>query len=297
MPRSGSTLLTWLLGELPGSCAVGELFYIWTAGIERDQLCGCGETFSACPFWQKVGERAFGGWDQVDVEEMKRLARSVDTTSSLAKGLVAPLLREYRRDRAAYVDALVKVYAAVSAVSGASTVVDGSKRPSMAHLLARQPGVRLSVVHLVRDPRGVVNSWSKQVALPEGAGARGYLKIRSSRLMTRRWVSVNALIAALRRRGVAVTTARYEDLMAEPHSAVTGMLSSLGRSIEGVDQVVDGRSLVLDRAHMVEGGRVRFAESPLELRLDESWRSEMPERKQRMVRLATWFSRRRYGYR
>lgn len=297
MPRSGSTLLTWLLGELPDSCAVGELFYVWTAGIERDQLCGCGELFSACPFWTAVGQRAFGGWDQVDVAEMRRLTRGVDSTSALGKLPVGALLPGYRRDRAAYTEALEQVYAAVREVSGAATVVDGSKRPSMAHLLANRRGVRLAVVHLVRDPRGVVNSWSKQVALPDGASSRGYLKIRSGRLMTRRWISVNWLIGLLRRRGVPVATVRYEDLMAEPSRAVATVLTDLGRPTDGVDQVVEGRALNLSPAHMVEGGRVRFASLPLELELDESWRQEMPARKQRMVRLATVLSRRRYGYR
>ena len=296
MPRSGSTLLTWLLGELPGSCAVGELFYVWTAGVRRDQLCGCGEPFSACPFWTKVGQRAFGGWDQVDTVEMENLARRVDSTRAIPKQFLARLFPAYRRDRAAYMTALARVYAAVRDVSGAHTVVDGSKRPSMAYLLARDRRIRLKVVHLVRDPRGVVNSWSKEVAIPEGAGARGHLKVRSSRVMTRRWMSVNALIAGLRRLGVPVAITRYETWMDTPAEAIRGVLEELGYDLTGVDETVQGTTLRLQRQHMVEGGRVRFAPLPIELRLDQAWQREMPRRRQHMVMAATWLSRRRYGY-
>ena len=43
------------------------------AGIVDDDLCGCGKPFHACPFWTAVGERAFGGWSQVDVERLRWL--------------------------------------------------------------------------------------------------------------------------------------------------------------------------------------------------------------------------------
>ncbi len=55
MPRSGSTLLDLLIGQLPGHCDVGELFYMWQGGAKRDQRCACGEHFSRCPFWTAVG--------------------------------------------------------------------------------------------------------------------------------------------------------------------------------------------------------------------------------------------------
>ena len=49
MPRSGSTLFDLMVGQLPGHCDVGELFYLWQAGPLRDQLCACGEPFSELP--------------------------------------------------------------------------------------------------------------------------------------------------------------------------------------------------------------------------------------------------------
>ncbi len=47
--RSGSTLLSHLLGRLPGMVSVGELRYVWQAGVEANELCGCGERVRRVP--------------------------------------------------------------------------------------------------------------------------------------------------------------------------------------------------------------------------------------------------------
>lgn len=300
MPRSGSTLLTWMLGQLPGHCAVGELFYLWTSGLERDQLCGCGEAFRSCEFWTDVGERAFGGWSAVDVERVRTLMRRVDATTQIPRVLGSRFLPTFRREQQEYADLLARVYGAASHVSGCPTVVDGSKRPSLAYLLRTAPQVDLRVVQIVRDPHGVAHSWSKQVTLPPGAGAREYLKVRPTRLITRRWITVNALIRGIRRLSVPVLTVRYEDLVAEPRATMASIAAFSGaHQVNGSDPVHFVRSdgVHLAPAHMVEGGRVRFSPSPLTLRLDESWRLEMPAPRRRAVSLTTAVARRRYGYR
>jgi hypothetical protein len=75
--RSGSTLLSHMLGHLDGHVAVGELRYVWQGGVAGNELCGCGKPFGQCEFWQAVGQRAFGGWDSVDVGEVLELEAAV----------------------------------------------------------------------------------------------------------------------------------------------------------------------------------------------------------------------------
>ena len=298
MPRSGSTLLTWMLGQLPGHVAVGELFYLWTAGLVRDQLCGCGRPFSECPFWQEVGEEAFGGWDNVDHERVTALLNEVDRTSRIPHVLLSRFAPRFRRALQEYLEITDRVYRAASRVAGDATIVDGSKRPSLAYLLRASRAVDLRVVQIVRDPRGVVQSWSKQVALPPGGGSRGYLKVRPTRQITRRWVTVNAMIRATARMGVPLMTVRYEDLVSDPRGVV-GRIAAFSGVAPEPDPLafIDGSQVHVEPAHMVEGGRVRFSPSPLVMRADETWRLEMPAGRKRVVDLVTGMSRRRYGYR
>ncbi len=297
MPRSGSTLFDLMVGQLPGHCDVGELFYMWQAGLLRDQLCACGQVFSACPFWQAVGTAAFGGWDHVDATEVLELQRRVDTTSRLPLSLVGRLLPRHAASVARYLGLVARLYAAIAEVSGARVVVDSSKRPSTAHLLARAAGVDLRVVQVVRDPRGVVNSWSRQVPLPDKAGARAYLKRRTMRETVRRWLTVNLLTEVLARRGVPVARVRYEDLVREPVAAMEVVQRLMGEvptpeatSFLGPDGLATGAS------HAIAGGRVRMRSGTVPLRLDEAWRRELPRYKQFITVAATWPLMRRYGY-
>jgi sulfotransferase family protein len=297
MPRSGSTLLTWILGQLPGHVAIGELFYLWSAGVARDQLCGCGRSFSRCPFWQRVGDLAFGGWETV-TPRAEALLGEVDTTGRIPSILTARLRPRFRRRMSEYLDLLEHVYGAAATVADGATVVDGSKRPSTAYLLRASSKIDLRVVQIVRDPRGVVQSWSQQVELPAGAGSRGYLKVRSTRQITRRWITVNAMIRTLGRLGVPLMIVRYEDLVREPGRVVGQIAEFAGVRADAEPTAFIEDTLVhLGPAHMVEGGRVRFSASPLEMKLDERWRSEMPVGRRRLVDAVTRPARRRYGYR
>lgn len=298
MPRGGTTLLDLMLGQLPDHVAVGELFYIWLTGLERDRLCGCGKPFLQCEFWQEVGDRAFGGWDIVDLPAMKQLVRSVDRTLFLPLLLVPGVVPPFRRRLDEYQRTLTAVYHAIAATSDCSVVVDSSKRPSLAYALRRAPGVDLRVIHLVRDPRGVAQSWSQEVPLPDGAGVRGHLKKRSSRLIARRWVTVHSMIGGLARLGVPSTTLRYEDMVVDPRGAMQSAAAITETLLTEEDLAFlapDG--LHVGSHHTVAGGRIRFRRSPMPLRLDEKWRREMPVGRRLFVKLATWPLRTRYGYR
>ena len=68
--RSGSTLLERVIGAIPGQVNVGELIDLPRRVAVDDEICGCGEPFSRCPFWTAVGQRAYGGWDSATLERL-----------------------------------------------------------------------------------------------------------------------------------------------------------------------------------------------------------------------------------
>ena len=71
--RSGSTVLTNILGEVDGFVSVGEVNFLWQHGLIENRLCGCGVPFRECEEWTKILDRAFGGADSVDPHRMVRL--------------------------------------------------------------------------------------------------------------------------------------------------------------------------------------------------------------------------------
>lgn len=299
MPRSGTTLLDLMLGQLPGHCDVGELFYLWQAGVQRNQLCACDKRFADCPFWSEVGRRAFGGWDAVDAQQMMALQSSVDTSRHIPQILLARFLPRFRRRLEEYTDLLLRVYSAVLAVSGEAVVVDSTKRPSTAFVLWRSSRIDLRLVHMLRDPRAVVYAWTKTVAVPQGAGPRDHLKLRSPWQIARRWVTVNLMIAALGRLGAPLVRLRYEDLVGDAADELrrVSALTVQETGTLGELRFLDGGELQTARSHTLVGGRVRMHAGSMRLRLDEEWRSRLSGRRRIFVSVVTWPTRRIFGYR
>jgi hypothetical protein len=297
MPRSGSTLTDLMLHQLPGHVGVGEIFYLWRNGLAHDGLCACAKPFSECPFWAAVGEAAFGGWAETDPDHVMRLQQQVDRTSRIPLLVSRLRPRRFAAQLTEYQEILRRLYAAIVAVSGQEVVVDSSKRPSLAYILRTMPDVDLRVVHVVRDPRGVAFSFAKHVTLPVGASVRSEMPRSSTRKVSRRWISVNALIAALRHLGVPLMRVRYEDLVAHPDRELRRVLDLTGRDApDDVFDYVAPEGITVPRTHVVAGGRIRLASGTMPLRVDEQWQRDMPAGSRRLVEVMTAPARRKYGY-
>jgi hypothetical protein len=296
--RSGSTLLERVVGRTPGCFPVGEVVFLWQRGVRDNELCGCGVPFRECPFWVRVGDEAFGGWERFDVDEVLALRQRVDRHRYLPAMLVPRLWPTYHRQLRRYTGLLERLYLAIGRVSGAEVVVDSSKEPSYVYLLRHVRGVRLRVVHLVRRSHGVAFSASKKVRRPEAAGGHGYMASRSPTATAVEWLVDNTVLDLLRVFGVPSLRLRYESLVGAPREHLAAVLGHAGRpatdaALDGID---DGY-VDLAADHTVSGNPLRFQSGRLELRVDDDWRRSMPWRHRLVVTVITWPLLLRYGYR
>jgi len=294
--RSGSTLVERILGQLPGFCSAGEIVFLWQRGLLENQLCGCGATFSDCDFWTRVGKTAFGGWDQIDANEMLALQREVDRNRYIP-AMVAPRLRPgARATMERYLEVLSQLYRAIGEVSGARVVIDASKHASTAYLLRRVPGIDLRVLHLVRDSRGVAYSWTKEVRKPEVTGDDAFMPVYSPGSSGRQWLAYNLLFDAL---GAVEDTMvlRYEALLSDPRRGLERILAHAGEpsTPESFSFLGDGW-VELGVDHTVAGNPMRFHQGRLDLRLDQAWTTKLPARDRKVVTAITWPLQLRYGY-
>ena len=224
--RSGSTLLAHMLGRLPNMVAVGELRYVWQAGVQGNELCGCGEPFDQCPFWTAVGEEAFGGWDNIDVDEVLALEDGVLRHRRIPL-LAAPRLFPAHAQRLQrYADITRNLYSAIAAVADAGVVVDSTKNPPYAYFL-RRSDLDLRVVHLIRDSRGVVFSWMKKVVRPEITSDEAHFEEFSPVSAGIRWMECNLAFEVLRRLRTPTARMRYESLASNPRAEVERALGTL----------------------------------------------------------------------
>ena len=298
MGRSGSTLLERLAGQLPDVCNLGEVVYLFERGAQLNERCGCGETFYECPFWTKVGHVAFGGWDGIDLDRVEFLRGAVEDVKFAPRMLLPRSGRRFDALRAEYTEYIRRVYEAALQVSGASTIVDSSKRTGLAYALSHEPGIGLRLLHLVRDPRGVTFSWMKRVRRPEITDRVVYMPQYNAAYASALWSGHNLLLAALRWRRVATSTVTYEQFIADPR----GTLAQISRFIGHPDPDLgfvsdDGSTVWLEPTHSVAGNPMRFQAGELHLRRDEQWREQMPKSRQLMVSAISLPVSMAFGYR
>lgn len=293
--RSGSTVLERTLDRLPETVAVGELTHLWERGLGADESCGCGQPFSRCEFWHDVGQVAYGGWGQVDLDRVLDTFRAVERTRHVPRlvlddgqGRFAARLRALRR-------LLGRLYWAIREVSGERIVIDSSKDPSYAYVLRGIEPIDLRVVHAIRDSPAVAYSWSKVVSRPDALDTE---MARWTVAQTARWWTVQNLLAdALRLTGVPVTRVRYEDFVADP-------VREISRVCLLVDLAPDARLLAelaagtvdLTSNHSVSGNPMRFTVGGVPIRRDEAWRTAMSTADIRRTLALTAPTRARFGY-
>jgi hypothetical protein len=267
---------------------------IWRRGLVGNASCGCGEAFRDCPFWTAVGERAFGGWDRVDVDEAMGLRGTLDrgwTTPVLA----SPWLpRGMRTGLARYGQLLSPLYAAIAQEAGASVVVDSSKLPSHAAILRRLPGIEVRLVHLIRDSRGVAYSWQKDVVKDPATGER-MLRYRPWSAATR-YDLYNAMTGAVGWTSTPYVRVRYEDLVADPAPQVRRIVAHVDPGAEPDLSFIDGNEVRLGTDHTIGGNPMRFTQGVTTIRTDETWRSRLPSSDRLWVTGLTAPLLLRYGY-
>lgn len=305
-----------MLGALPGAVFVGESRDVWQRGGIEDRTCGCGVPFSSCPFWTAVGERAFGGWSSVDFDRMLHLRAVTDKPWSVPLTAAPRLSPRYRRLLDEYVGALERLFHAFHDVSGADVVVDSSKVPSFALLLARIPKSDVRAVHLVRDSRGIAYSWEKQRPRLDRPGSTAQMIRYRPAASAARYTGYNLESQLLPAFGVPSMRLRYEDLLANPVEQLRRLAAHFGlradaaalsfverdaedaEDAEGAEGTVSrGYRVVLGSHHVVAGNPARHDKGPVPLRVDDAWRAQMNPRSRLLVTAITAPVLLGYGYR
>jgi hypothetical protein len=195
-------------------------------------------------------------------------------------------LRDYRQT-------LLQLYQTITAVGGRPWIVDSSKLGSDVALVGLVPALHTRVIHLTRDPRGLVYSWGRGHATPSSPW---FVRLsRGLRQSTLDWLRLNASaeIALRSFDHGRVSRRRYEDFAADPFVELDHLSTELGVPVNK-NQIAD-ESVTLAPNHLFGGNPVRFRRD-VTVRPDDERVSAIPRSTKLLIGAATSPLLLRYGY-
>lgn len=294
--RSGTTLLDNVLGQIDGFVSTGEITKLWTWGFQSGWSCGCGRPVPECPFWRDVLDAGFGRDELPDVDAVVALQERVLRWPNVPRLLAASRITAARwDDLEEFADITGRVYRGVAEVSGARVIVDSSKWPAAPTSLGIVPDTDVYLLHLVRDPRAVAQSWRRRKAWTDREDGEEMPRYSVWYSMASYWArNVVAEILAARRSAQALRL-RYEDFSAAPRETLESLAHFVGEELPR-GFLEEGPVVRLSPTHTAGGNPNRLTVGEVTIRSDERWRAEQ-SRFDRLVATATgWPLMLRYRY-
>ena len=289
--HSGSTALNVLLGHHENFVDLGEAGALNKHLTGQKRICSCGKDASSCEFWSLVIQR----WIQIiGPNGVARYPSLCAQRERWNWRHVSPKGTQNSFNSQLYSDFTRALYDSVRVVSGKTNIVDSSKSSIRALALSRVPTIDLRVIHLVRDPRGVVWSYVKRELRKRN--------LRPAQLVSYccytscLWLLSNmAAKLVCRVAGVPSILVRYQDLVTQPLKEMQRISRFTGEKLDAVAEAFSsGESIPIN--HVLAGNHLR-RRAALILQPDFDWRKRFPKSYQRLVWLILCSFAWHYGYR
>jgi hypothetical protein len=283
--RSGSTIISNILGQINGFFHAGELIEAWDRG--RTWKCSCGESPIKCAVWSQIFRTlntVISRTDQHEIIRMRdKLSQShrVILNHSRHPHRLAPDTPEAR-----YFSGLDTLYNIIRNQTGANIIIDSSKNVGYCESLKSVQAIDLYVLHLIRDSRATVFSWSQK--------KRGLWKVhplKTAAVWSSRNIAAEFLKRGLSNRYIKM---RYEDFINHPPQGVRAILKML--NIGKVQlPFISSNEVILKTSHGLCGNPARFNSGVEKLEMDNRWK-EMKLSDNLMATFLTWPLLLKYNY-
>jgi len=272
--RSGGTILGKSLMTSKEVIFVGEVRDFYTFGIKEDQQCSCGERFSNCNFWQNVKNDYINSFSSESIEKITEDLQKFEKWNNyfnLKKFIRNKNDKSYKLFLDNYLKHTEKLYEIISKHSGGKIIVDSSRTP--VRLLAISQSTKLDVfpIFIIRDPRGVVNSFIKK-------DIRIYGKKEKSVIMHIIKWDIKSLLSLNAMKSFNTTNKNYLSYSYFTNNPVQ-VLDILEKSLNlKFEYIIENGRVSLDQklgGHVFSGNRLRLVTGKIPIIEDVKWEDEL----------------------
>jgi len=291
--RSGSTILSILLGNHTLVTSVGELKVVAERAWVASEYCSCGNLGKFCKFWSVVRSDLATELGDDNIQELVQLQLAFD------RGFNVPsLLVDGKYGGTSFKNYTVwmkALFQSIARHTGAHIVLDSSKNLARGYALHKIFGQDIFFIHMVRDSRATVWSLMKAYKKNQKNGINRDMKprnpLKASALWTYNNIMTECLLKKLSCRSLKL---RYEDLTENTEKTIGNIGEFLDLDMSKlVEKITSTKPLAI--SHMIAGNRLRMT-TEVKFKSDYEWKSRMPRDIQKKVWLTTGWLARRYGY-
>ncbi len=283
--RSGSTIISNILGQIDGYFHAGELCEAWDRG--RIWRCSCGVFPDSCPVWANIFRYMD---DTVTEKDRQLLIKQRDRFSKSHMVILRRLLMLDNRIILSRIKSLLigieLLYHKIQQETGAQVIIDSSKNVGYGLILSLIPSFDFHMIHLVRDSRAVAFSWLKKKG-----GLWTEHPIKTALTWSSRNIAAEILKHDLSEKYYDV---RYEDFIKTPKTVVEKIINTC-RTRNNRLPFVSSHQVELKVSHGLCGNPGRFNQGRVQLKEDNRWH-ELELRHKIISTFFTWPLLYRYKY-
>lgn len=298
--RSGSTFLERLLQYQPSIRSCGEMANFFRNYGVNSNRCSCGYSLERCQFWGAIAKKMFQkNFFPTDFYSCSRIQKKREGHWSHGGSFHPDIYHDsYATFMRPFFDALVQTS------SEKKILIDSSKtsystlfRPEA---ISQLDIFSLHIIHLIRDPKGVVWSVKKGLNRVLEGGMENKPSMPVARALVG-WIFAN--IAADRLKNYFGESKyymlKYEDLIEDPvkvlHHISFKWNIDLQESICAAKKAKYSSVIQLPIIHQLSGNRMRFS-TTFSIKPDYTWKEKMNPKTKVMIKTLTMPFSKKYGY-
>lgn len=256
--RSGTTILASLLGANKNILTIGEM-HQFLEHIVDTKPCSCGKLLNECEFWSKIVQDYY-------TENNSDLRNLDNYLVDVERHLKIPI--SFFKKNNKHIKFQEDFYKKISVLNPSKYYLDSAKFISRVLQLRKSESLNVKIIYLVRDVRGVINSFSKNVQTQ---------KHPISTILYYTMVNTMAQIVKWRY-PKDVLKIKYEDFVENSIDTLSNIEKFIATDLTDVKEVIIKEKFI-EIPHIIGGNRLKIKEK-IKIRKDLAWKTNINRFKQ-----------------